>query len=319
MLKSQNMFIIKYIQYFNKAILPIITNRKIIFSFYLFIKKMSKNSSWKIPYFNIKFIKQSKNFNEKNSIRIKNKNFQIFKPMMGKSFLIYNTNNNKKYKKEKVITKTFFFSKYSKPYRSYFATYYSSIKNFIKKNYEYSIICFFFIYIIPFFFIFFFWIFLYYSELNYFFYDISLDIFVPNNFDQAGLNKMVIVFRQFILEHHSWITLKLTSSQLSDVALEMMGILSEMLKNNPNVHSLAFEYFQNPDIFVEKYSSLYCFEFESVRAKLSDRFNSDTLNYAKYFIKEIIEFSINNPDSEIAKYVKLIKIKKWTLLIFFLK
>ena len=57
---------------------------------------MSKNSSWKIPYFNIKFIKQSKNFNETNSIRIKNKNFQIFKPMMGKSFLIYNGKKHKK-------------------------------------------------------------------------------------------------------------------------------------------------------------------------------------------------------------------------------
>ena len=57
---------------------------------------MSKKSSWKIPFFNIKFLKKPKNFKNENSIRLKNTNFQIYEPMMGKSFLIY---NGAKYKK----------------------------------------------------------------------------------------------------------------------------------------------------------------------------------------------------------------------------
>ena len=61
---------------------------------------MSKKSSWKIPFFNIKFLKKPKNFKNENSIRIKNKNFQIYEPMMGKSFLIY---NGAKYKKVTIL------------------------------------------------------------------------------------------------------------------------------------------------------------------------------------------------------------------------
>ena len=50
---------------------------------------MTAKSSWKIPYFNLKFFKKKKNFKNTNAIKIKNKDFQIFKPMIGQDFLVY--------------------------------------------------------------------------------------------------------------------------------------------------------------------------------------------------------------------------------------
>lgn len=143
-----------------------------------------------------------------------------------------------------------------------------------------------------------------------YFYDISLFIYVPNSDDQAGINKMIIVFRQFILEKYSWVTLKLTNRQLSDVVLEMMGIFSVIMQNQ-DIHMAAFEYVQDSDLFIEKYTERYCVEFKEVRSTLSDRFTPETLAYAKYFVKQSIDYSLHFPDSNICEYVKLIKIKKW--------
>lgn len=146
-----------------------------------------------------------------------------------------------------------------------------------------------------------------------FFYQISFIVYVPSSNDDARVNRMIIVFRQFILENESWITLILTSQELSFVVLEMIGILSIMAKDSSNSVDFAFDYLQNPDLFIEKYAELYCIEFKVVRENMRNHFTPETLKYAKYFMKKIINFSLKHPDSKICDYVKLIKIKKWWL------
>ena len=173
---------------------------------------------------------------------------------------------------------------------------------------------FFIVYIVPLLFIYFFQKLINEFKLIYlFFYQISFIVYVPSSNDDARVNRMIIVFRQFILENDSWITLVLTSEQLSFVVLEIIGILSIMAKGSSNSVDFAFDYLQNPDIFIEKYVELYCIEFKVVRENMRDHFTPETLRHAKFFLKKIINFSLKHPDSKICDYVKLIKIKKWWL------
>lgn len=121
---------------------------------------------------------------------------------------------------------------------------------------------------------------------------------------------MIIRFRQLILENYTSVTLRLTSPELSNVVLEMLGILSMIMQSKFDPNTLAYQYCQNPDLFVDYYADLYCKEFKLVRESMPDRFTSETLRDAKDFIKKIINFSSTHPDSKITEYVKFIKIKK---------
>jgi hypothetical protein len=81
-----------------------------------------------------------------------------------------------------------------------------------------------------------------------------------------------------------------------------------MAKDSSNSVDFAFDYLQNPDLFIEKYVELYCTEFKVVRENMRDHFTPETLRHAKFFLKKIINFSLKHPDSKICNYEKF-KIK----------
>ena len=151
----------------------------------------------------------------------------------------------------------------------------------------------------------------YWETVYFLFYDSSLYIYVPYNNESAKINKMIIVFRQLILEEYGSITLKLTNRQISDVVLEIIGILSVIMRSKLSFTMLAYQYNLNPDLFINQYADFYCIEFKTVRESMSDRFTPTTVEYAKDFIKKIIDYSSAHPDSKATEYIKFTKIKKW--------
>ena len=59
---------------------------------------MAARSSWKIPYFNVKYFNKSNKIEKKkkNVVKVQNRNIKIYKPMIGKSLIVYNGSSHKK-------------------------------------------------------------------------------------------------------------------------------------------------------------------------------------------------------------------------------